>query len=104
MSDRIEILKEYLSKTPADNFLQHALALEYMKAGNDAEARRLFEEILARDPGYVGSYYQLAQLLQRLGEKELAVQWYEKGMEVAKKMGENRAYGELKSAWEELVY
>jgi Tfp pilus assembly protein PilF len=104
MSDRIEKIKEFLLENPSDNFLQHALALEYIKTGDDAEARRLFEEILTRDPGYVGSYYQLAQLLQRTGEKDLAVQWYERGMVAAKKAGDNRAYGELKSAYEELVY
>jgi Tfp pilus assembly protein PilF len=104
MTDRISTLKEYLQQNPSDNFLQHALALEYIKAGDDAEARRLFEEILTRDPGYIGSYYHLAQLLQRTGEKELAVQWYEKGMEAAKKAGEHRAYGELRSAYEELVF
>lgn len=104
MNDRIEKLKEFLEKTPADNFLQHALALEYSKIGNDAEARRLFEEILTRDPAYIGSYYQLAQLLQRAGEKDLAVQWYVKGMDAAKKAGDNKAYGELRSAYEELVF
>src|SRR5688572_28423871 len=102
MSDRIEKIKEFLLENPADNFLQHALALEYIKTGDDSEARRLFEEILTRDPGYVGSYYQLAQLLQRTGEKDLAVQWYERGMVAAKKAGDNRAYGELRSAYEEL--
>jgi tetratricopeptide (TPR) repeat protein len=104
MTDRIDILKEYLQKTPADNFLQHALALEYIKVGNDAEARRLFVEILTRDPGYVGSYYHLAQLLQRAKEMDEAIKWYEKGMEEAKKAGEMRAYGELRSAYEELVF
>jgi Tfp pilus assembly protein PilF len=104
MTDRINKLNEFLQKNPADNFLQHALALEHIKAGDDAEARRLFEEILARDAGYVGSYYHLAQLLQRTGQTALAIEWYEKGMEAAKKAGDNRAYGELRSAYEELVF
>ena len=104
MSDRINKLKEYLLKTPGDNFLQHALALEYSKIGDEEEARRLFEEILTRDPGYIGSYYHLAQLLQRTGETAKAVEWYEKGMEAAKKAGDKHAYGELRSAYEELTF
>ena len=104
MTDRIDKLKEMLLQNPADNFLQHALALEYIKQGDDVEARRLFEEILTRDPGYVGSYYHLAQLLQRNEEKGLAVEWYEKGMAVAKRVGDNKAYGELRGAYEELVF
>jgi Tfp pilus assembly protein PilF len=103
MTDRIAKLKEFLAKDPSDNFLQHALALEYIKSGNDAEARRLFEEILTRDPGYVGSYYHLASLLQRNGETKLAIGWYEKGMEAAKQAGDKHAYGELRGAYDELV-
>jgi len=102
--ERIEKLKEFLSENPADSFIQHALALEYIKQGNDEDARKLFEEILKREPGYVGSYYHLAKLLERNNETEAALRWYEKGMEQAKKAGEDRAYGELRSAYEELSY
>lgn len=102
--DRIEKLKEYLLASPDDNFLQHALALEYIKAGNDAEARRLFEQLLHRDPSYVGSYYHLAKLMERTGEQQSAIEWYEKGMAAAKTAGDNRAYGELRSAYDELIF
>jgi Tfp pilus assembly protein PilF len=102
--DRIEKLKEFLLASPGDNFLQHALALEYIKLGQDAEARRLFEDILNRDPAYIGSYYHLAKLFERTGEQELAIAWYEKGMNAAKTAGDNHAYGELRSAYEELTF
>jgi Tfp pilus assembly protein PilF len=104
MTDRINKLKEYLQQHPADSFLQHALALEYIKQGDDAAARALFEAILTRDPLYIGSYYHLAKLLERTGESDIARQWYEKGMEAAKKAGDQHAYGELCSAYEELIY
>ena len=61
--DRIEKLKEFLVANPADSFVQHALALEYVKLGDDAGARKLFENILNRDENYIGSYYHLAKLL-----------------------------------------
>ena len=102
--DRIEKLKEFLQASPGDSFLQHALALEYIKQGQEAEARKLFEEILHRDPDYIGSYYHLAKLLERTGEQALAIEWYEKGMAAAKAAGENHAYGELRSAYEELTF
>ena len=102
--NRIAKLKEYLQASPADNFLQHALALEYIKEGNDADARILFESILARDSQYVGSYFHLAKLLERIGETELAISWYEKGMVAAKQAGDNHAYNELQMAHEDLVY
>ena len=102
--DRVEKLKEFLQENPADSFVQHALALEYIKAGDDGAAQKLFEDILQREPTYVGSYYHLAKLFERNGNNEAAVKWYEKGMEEAKKAGENHSYNELRSAYEELTF
>lgn len=102
--DRISKLKEYLEANPTDSFLQHALALEYIKIGNDEDARRLFEEILNREPGYIGSYYHLAKLLERMEQTDEAIAVYEKGMEEAKKEGDNHAFGELRGAYEELTF
>jgi len=100
--DRIEKLKQFLENNPQDSFIQHALALEYIKLGDDGEARQLFEELLHREPGYVGSYYHLGKLLERKDEMDAAIRWYEKGMEEAKKAGDNHAFGELRGAYEEL--
>ena len=102
--DHIARLKEFLQTTPGDNFLKHALALEYIKIGDDSTAERIFKEILTQDPGYIGSYYHLAKLLERTGDTNAAIQWYEKGMEVAKKAGDHHALGELRSAYEELTF
>jgi tetratricopeptide (TPR) repeat protein len=99
---RIEKLKEFLAADPNDSFVRHALALEYVKIGETAEARRLFEEILARDAGAVGSYYHLGKLLEGMGETALAIGWYEKGMVAARAAGEKRAYNELRAAYEGL--
>ena len=93
-----------LGENPDDSFLQHALALEYIKLGNDAGARSLFESLLNREPGYIGSYYHLAKLMERIGETGEAVRVYEKGMEEAKKAGDNHSLSELKSAFEELTF
>ena len=101
--DRVARLQEFLKASPGDNFLEHALALEYVKAGNDAAARQVFETILLRDPGYVGSYYHLGKLLERVGEPAMATAWYGKGMEAAKAAGDNHALGELRAAYEDLV-
>jgi len=102
--DRIAKLKEFLIANPADSFVQHALALEYIKLGDDEVARRLFEEILNREPGYIGSYYHLGKLLERNDNTEEAVKVYERGMEEAKKAGDNHAFGELRGAFEELTF
>ena len=101
--ERIEKLKEFLNQNPTDSFLQHALALEFVKVGDDQAARSLFEEILHREPGYIGSYYHLAKLLERIGETGPAIEWYERGMAAAKAAGDRHAYSELQMAYEEVV-
>jgi Tfp pilus assembly protein PilF len=101
--EKIEKLKSFLLGSPEDPFLKHALALEYIKAGNDTAARELFLDILARDPGYIGSYYHLARLLERMGESDSAKSWYEKGMLAAKKAGDVHAHRELQAALEDLI-
>lgn len=100
--ERIEKLKEYLKTNDKDSFLQHALALEYIKIGMDEEARNLFNEILRREPTYIGSYYHLGKLLERIGNNEKAIKIYERGMEEAKKAGDNHSYNELQGAYEDL--
>ena len=102
--DRVARLQAFLKASPGDSFLEHALALEYIKAGDEAGARQLFEGILLRNPGYIGSYYHLAKLLERTGQTALAIEWYEKGMAAAKAAGDQHALGELRAAYEELVF
>ena len=101
--DRIAKLNEFLQLNPGDSFVRHALALEYVKTGDDKTARKLFEELLQRDPEYVGSYYHLAKLLERNNDTQEAIQWYKKGMEQAKKMNDNHSWQELRGAYEELT-
>lgn len=99
---RIEKLLEFLKESGKDSFLQHALALEYIKTGNDAGARDLFNEILRREPTYIGSYYHLGKLLERAGELEKAAAVYERGMEEANRAGDRHSYNELQGALEEI--
>ena len=101
---RIERILEFLNQQPKDNFLRHALALEYTKLGEDIKARDLFLEILTESPDYVGSYYHLAKCLEKLADREEAINWYEKGMAAAKLAKDDHAYRELQAAYEDLVY
>lgn len=102
--ERIEKLQEFLRANPNDNFLKHALALEYVKLNDDTKAKELFTSILSKSPDYIGSYYHLAKLLERIGDTEAAVSWYEKGMTAAKEAKDQHAYNELQAAYEDLVF
>jgi tetratricopeptide (TPR) repeat protein len=100
--NRIDKIKEFLLTTPNDSFLQHALALEYIKEGNDEMAKSLFEKILGREPNYVGSYYHLGKLLERQNNIDAAIEVYKKGMQEAKMAKDNHSYNELMGACEDL--
>lgn len=102
--DRTEKLLEILGQHPGDAFLQHALALEYIKRGADDRAELLFRAILAADSEYVGSYYHLASLLIRNGRREEAIKVCETGLTACKKTGDDHAWRELNNVYEDLVY
>ena len=100
---RIEKLKEMLIDSPKDSFLKHALALEYIKDGDDKIAQKLFEEVLQKEPGYVGSYYHLGKLLERTGNTEMATAIYERGILECKKQNDRHAMNELQAAYDDLT-
>jgi Tfp pilus assembly protein PilF len=101
--NRKEKLKEYLKAQPDDPFLNHALALEYSKEGELDLARELFIRLLQLHPAYVGSYYHLAALLLQQNQRDAAIEWYEKGMAVAKKAGDAHAFNELRAAYDDVM-
>jgi tetratricopeptide (TPR) repeat protein len=99
---RIEKILEFINNGGEDSFLQHALALEYIKIEKYQEALVQFVSLLGREPDYVGSYYHLGKLYEKLGRLPEAIQTYEKGMAVAKQQSDKHSYNELMMAKEEL--
>lgn len=97
-------MKRFLEQRPEDVFLLHALALEYVKLGEEAEARLMFERVISLDPAHTGTYYHLAKLLERTGEREQAVSICETGMEACRRAGDEHALRELRSTYEDMVY
>lgn len=104
MTDRIEKLKTFLQQSPDDCFLNHALALEYIKEGRDDEALSCFEKNRTTDPAYVATYYHMGKLLERMGDSARALTIYEEGMQQAKSSDDMHAYRELQAAYEQLAY
>jgi tetratricopeptide (TPR) repeat protein len=103
MSDRINKILDFLKANPNDLFLNHALALEYVKIGNEENAKKFFEANLACDPNYIATYYHLGKLLERTKHNEDALDCYQKGMNIAKMANDNHSYNELQAAYEDLA-
>lgn len=102
--NRIEQLKTLLEQQPGDSFLQHALALEYEKAGDIPAAINILAQLLGKQPEATGSYYHYARLLAQTGETEKALEIYRAGMDACRKAGDAHALRELQTAYDELAF
>ncbi len=102
MSNRLIQLENFLKDQPQDSFLNHAIALEYIKNDELLKAREHFETVLQNDENYIGTYYHLAHLLMELNEIDLAKKYFEKGLEIAKKLNDRHSYNELLMPYEEI--
>ena len=100
--DRIETLLQFLRDDPADPFTRFALAQEHAKRGDDAEALRYYEALVADRPDYVGTYYHLAKLYARLDRPDDAAGTIARGAEQATAAGDAHARGELQALLIEL--
>lgn len=98
----IEKLESFLKTDPNDTFTKFALALEYLKQEDLAKALNLFEDILSSDPDYIGTYYHLGKLYQRMDRTGEAVQTYQQGVDKARKAQDMHALSELQAALMEL--
>ncbi|MCC6185961.1 MAG: hypothetical protein IT256_02295 [Chitinophagaceae bacterium] len=103
MNDRIEKIKNYLKENEHDLFLNHALALEYVKINELELALTYFLKNRSYDPNYVGTYYHLGKLQEKLEAMEDAIVTYEQGMKTAKAQADQHAYNELQNALEDLT-
>jgi Putative Zn-dependent protease, contains TPR repeats len=100
MSNRLEQLVRFLAESPSDPFLKYAVATEYLKLGNTAEALRYYEDLRTNHGDYVGTYYHLGKLYEALGKTAEAVAVYEQGMQAAKTKRDMHALSELQAAYQ----
>lgn len=98
---RLEKLLEFLQNEPEDEFLQYALATEYLRLNDTEKALHYYEILVKNHPDYVGTYYHLGKLYEALNRKPQAICIYEKGMEVAKRNKDNHAFSELQAVYRE---
>jgi Tfp pilus assembly protein PilF len=96
--DRIDRLKEFIEKFPNDMFSRHALAMEYLKSGDEAAAEITMKDLLTHDPYHTGTYYHLGKLMDKSGRREEAVDVYETGIRISEQIGALHDLKELKGA------
>jgi Tfp pilus assembly protein PilF len=102
MCERLQSLFELYKKDPNDSFVAYGIALEYISTENYDEAEKYLSEIISKDPDYLPSYMQLAQVKEKLNKIEEAKDTYKKGIEIAKKNGELHTASEMEGFLNEI--
>ncbi|MCC6685212.1 MAG: tetratricopeptide repeat protein, partial [Bacteroidia bacterium] len=81
--NRLEQLLKFLKESPDDDFLNYAIAIEYIGAGDLDKALELLINLKERNPEYLATYYQLGKILETKSENEKAHSIYLSGLELA---------------------
>lgn len=92
---RSEQLKEMLEADPDDLFLRYALAMAYVSEGDASAGLNVLGEVIERDPDYVAAYFQKGQILAEQGETDSAREIVTRGIEAARRTGDQHAEGEM---------
>ena len=92
---RIPQIRAMLADTPDDPELRYMLAMEYVSQGDDAEAVRTFEELIAVAPTYPPAYHMAARTLARLNRVADARAMLQRGIPAAQAQGNQHAAGEM---------
>jgi Flp pilus assembly protein TadD len=95
---RIEQIEKMLAATPDDVFLNFALAMEQVKAGQPEQAIARFRRVTELDPKYISAYTQLSHTLIALGRKDEAKVALSRGVEAATLTGDKHAAGKMRDA------
>ena len=85
-----------LVDTPRDGaLLRFSIGMEYLKAGDVAQAIAQLREAVARDPSHSAAWKALGKSLAESGELQEALAAYRSGMAVAEKRGDRQAVKEM---------
>ena len=89
-------LEKMLETNPNDLFLNYALAMQCASDGEEEEAVERLAQINIDHPDDVASWFQRGQILNRLGETDEAREVITAGIEVARRVGNAHAEGEMR--------
>jgi|SRR5579875_815029 len=97
-TNRLDLLKQMLSKDPANSFARYGLAMELANSGELHEAVAEFRALLDRDENYSAAYFHLGQALEKIGEIDEARAAYEQGIQVTTRKGDAHTRAEIEAA------
>ena len=101
--DRLQLLIQFTKEEPENSFNWYALALEYINSDQD-ESAIIFDELLKSHPDYLPTYYTSAQFFAEQNQLGKAKGIFEKGIELAGRLKEEKASKELKNAYQNFLF
>jgi Flp pilus assembly protein TadD len=102
-TDRLSSLMAMLEGDPDDAFCLYGVAQEHAKADRLQDAIAWFERLLQAHPDHAYGHYHLAKVLERSGRMAEAEATLRCGLEVARRVGDAKAAGELASFLDEIT-
>jgi len=83
MQNRIEVFEQMLADDPSNTMVMFGLAKEYEKLGDNAKVIAMLEPYIAAAEDEGNAYGVLAAAYARSGEREKAIETYQKGIDVS---------------------
>ena len=83
MSERITVFRQMLADDPSNTMVMFGLAKEYEKLGEHAEVIKLLEQYLETGDDEGNAYGVLANAYAQSGDRQRAIETYQKGIEVS---------------------
>ena len=102
-STRLAKLLEFLQSDPNDPFVLYALATEYNTANDTEKALEYYLKLTTDHPEYVGTYYHLGKLYEKLQQTDQAIAVYQQGMLVARNKRDMHAFSELQAVYNSAI-
>jgi tetratricopeptide (TPR) repeat protein len=95
---RLTLLLKHLESSPNDSFILFAIAKEYEGMEDYRTAMQYYTQLRSMHPNYVGTYYHLGKLYEKVNDPDSAMETYTTGMAIAKKENDHHAASELGGA------
>lgn len=83
MTNRIEVFRQMLDSDPDNTMVMFGLAKEYEKLGQHQDVIDLLENYLAKADDEGNAYGVLAQAYNQTGNRQKAIETYQKGIDVS---------------------
>ncbi len=98
VNNRLAALEEMLRESPNDAFVQYAIAVEYAAQNQTQEAIQRIEQLISKQPDYLGAYYKLGKLYEETNQPDKALDVFKRGATLAQHQGNKKTLGELNEA------